>query len=250
MKKVLLAITLLVFGCDGRFVWVSNKDKQVKVMTKQEMNTNIAGVRFTFDDGPSLAYTPKILDILKKNNLQATFFVEGINLDGNSEQANERRDLLRRINNDGHWIGNHTYDHKDLCRMSEQKAEWEIEATQKLIEETIGHNFIWPPVTMRPPYGKKCRQLTKVIGHQHGISAGRLQAVYWDIDPREWERDLKTHQLKTADYVIDDIMKQYHNLHDEQGMKNMIIILHDTKKITVELLQKLIEKLSHTNNLK
>jgi len=244
MKKTLLLMILCLTACKGYHLrFEKDGEQKAQALDTPKMNTDLAGVQFTFDDGPDLAKTPKVLDVLKKYNLQATFFVEGINLAGGSEQAKERRELLKRMVNEGHIIGNHTYDHKDLCRLSMEKAAWELDATTTLIHEAIDPSGTkkYPVILVRPPYGKKCKTLTTLLNTKH------LIPWYWQIDPREWERDPKTHQFKTADQVLDGIMAQYHQLHDEQGMKHMTIILHDTKQVTVELLPKLLEKLSKQN---
>lgn len=227
-------MVLALTACKGYHLRFE-KDGEKKVeKTTPVMNTDLAGVQFTFDDGPDLAKTPKVLDALKKYNLQATFFVEGINLAGESEQALERRALLKRMVDEGHVIGNHTFDHKDLCRLSMEKAAWELDTTTALIKNSANY-----PVTLvRPPYGKKCRSLNKLLSNKN------LTPVYWQIDPREWERDAKTHQVKTPDQILEGIMKQYHQLHDDQGLKYMVIILHDTKQVTVDLLPKLLDTLS------
>lgn len=229
-------MVLSLTACKGyHFRLVRDGEPKAEAPVVPKMNTELAGVQFTFDDGPDLAKTPKVLDALKKYNLQATFFVEGINLAGETEFAQERRQLLKRIKNEGHIIGNHTYDHKNLCRLSPETAAWELDHTNDLIKTTAGIDRV---EYVRPPYGKKCKSLSKLL------STRKMTAVFWQIDPREWERDLKTHQFKTPDQVLDGIMAQYHQLHDEQGMKHMVIILHDTKQVTVELLPKLLDRLS------
>lgn len=234
MKRVLISIIFMLIGCNNKHLgWVSD-DKEQKQEVVPKLNTNLGGVQFTFDDGPNLAKTPKVLGILKQYNLQATFFVEGINLNGSSEETQERRELLKRIANEGHIIGNHTYDHKDLCRLNPTMAAWELDKTTELIKNTTGLNVEY----VRPPYGKKCKMLDKLL------STRKMVPVYWQIDPREWERDPDTHQFKTAAQVLEGVMTQYNHLHNEQGIKHMIIILHDTKQITVELLPILLDTLS------
>src|SRR5690348_9061425 len=113
MKKLVL-ILLAFAACDGKHLkWVSDKDmaaKEHKIEVVVQKLDTLGGVQFSFDDGPDLAKTPKVLDTLKQYNVRATFFVEGINLHGDSEQAKERRELLRRVVSEGHIIGNHTYD--------------------------------------------------------------------------------------------------------------------------------------------
>lgn len=232
MKKIIM-LMLILSSCNGRHLaWVPATEKVVvPTLEQKKINTNIAGIELSFDDGPSLVGTPKILEILKKYNLHATFFVEGINLVGDSEQAKERRLLLKQVMLEGHSIGNHSFSHKNLCLLSMQKASWEIDKTSELIKSATGLADV---KYIRPPYGKKCSMLNKIIAERN------MAAIYWDIDPREWERDLKTHQFKTSEQVVDSIMNQYNLLHNQQGIKKMIIILHDTKQITPVVLSKLI----------
>jgi peptidoglycan-N-acetylglucosamine deacetylase len=77
----------------------------------------------TFDDGPSAEYTPRLLDLLKARHLKATFFLIGQNVQAHPE-------LVRRIIADGHEVGNHTWDHPQLSKLSDERATDEIEKTQ------------------------------------------------------------------------------------------------------------------------
>jgi peptidoglycan/xylan/chitin deacetylase (PgdA/CDA1 family) len=233
MKKVLFLSVLMLMACKGRHLgWVSNEKNPVD--TKPKLNTDIGGVRLSFDDGPDLSKTPKVLELLKKYNLQATFFVEGINLAGDSEQAKERRELLKRIVAEGHIVGNHSYDHHLFTSLSRQKIEWEVDSTTKLIEDITGQKVS----LIRLPYGRTNKIVNNILKNRN------LASIKWQIDPREWEKDPKTHRTKTADQVINDIMAQYHQLHNEQGMSHMILLLHDTKQITIDVLPTILDMLT------
>lgn len=98
-------------------------------------------VALTFDDGPSSAYTPKILDILKENHIKASFFIVG-------ENAQMRPDLVERIYKEGHEIGNHTYSHPNVAAVSPFQTKMELNLNQRLFQEVTGHSM----TMFRPPY--------------------------------------------------------------------------------------------------
>jgi peptidoglycan/xylan/chitin deacetylase (PgdA/CDA1 family) len=85
----------------------------------------------TFDDGPSAEYTPRLLDLLKARHLKATFFLIGQNVQAHPE-------LVRRIIAEGHEVGNHTWDHPQLSKLSDERATDEIEKTQDAIRTACG----------------------------------------------------------------------------------------------------------------
>ena len=95
----------------------------------------------TFDDGPDSRWTPEILDILEKNKIPATFFVVGL-------QAEKNIPILQRIYRDGYEIGNHTFTHNNVAKMSAQRAELEMKLTRLLIESVTGRST----VLFRAPY--------------------------------------------------------------------------------------------------
>ena len=109
-------------------------------------------VVLTFDDGPHPSTTPHILDILKKRHLRAAFFVLGL-------QANKYPDIIKRMHDEGHIIGNHTYGHKNLTQLKPAQIKKEIESTNDLIEKITGER----PKFMRPPYGAVNKAVTAAI---------------------------------------------------------------------------------------
>src|SRR5262249_48607400 len=98
-------------------------------------------VALTFDDGPDPTYTPRILDILRHERVPATFFVVGANVE-------RSRGLLLRIYSEKHEIGNHTYFHPELAHTLPERLRFELNATQRLIQHTVGIST----VLFRPPY--------------------------------------------------------------------------------------------------
>jgi peptidoglycan-N-acetylglucosamine deacetylase len=125
----------------------------------------------TFDDGPSAEYTPRLLDLLKARHLKATFFLIGQNVQAHPE-------LVRRIIAEGHEVGNHTWDHPQLSKLSDERATDEIEKTQDAIRAACGVT----PVLLRPPYGA----LNKP---QHVWIPQRLKlnVIYWSVDTLDWK---------------------------------------------------------------
>src|SRR5436190_2021415 len=98
-------------------------------------------IALTFDDGPDPKYTPRILDILKQENVPATFFVMGKN-------GQAYPDILRREVNEGHEVGNHTFTHPNLGEIPGRVTDLELNATQRLIESITGRSTL----LCRPPY--------------------------------------------------------------------------------------------------
>ena len=96
----------------------------------------------TFDDGPHASNTPRLLDILRQRNIKATFYVIGKNVDNYPH-------LTRRIVAEGHEIGNHTYTHRNLKKLSDAQVLSEMARARISIVNATGVQ----PRTMRPPYG-------------------------------------------------------------------------------------------------
>ena len=124
-------------------------------------------VAITFDDGPRSDTTGKLLDGLKERNVKATFFMIGENIEKNQE-------LVRRINDEGHLIGNHTYTHVQLSAISADKACNEIIKTNEEIEKVTGIC----PKYIRPPYGSYSNKLLMKIN---------MIPVLWTVDPKDWD---------------------------------------------------------------
>ena len=98
-------------------------------------------IALTFDDGPDKDFTPQVLDILKKYDIKATFFVVGENVGWNPE-------ILKREYEEGHAIGNHTYTHINVAKRDYSEVDKEINKTQETIKKVIGKE----PSLFRPPY--------------------------------------------------------------------------------------------------
>jgi peptidoglycan-N-acetylglucosamine deacetylase len=129
-------------------------------------------IAMTFDDGPSPETTPRLLDILKQRNIKATFFMIGQNA-----QANPT--IVQRILAEGHEIGNHSWTHPQLSKLSDDRVTEEITKTQNAIKNACGYT----PVLLRPPYGAITARQKDWIEKQFGLSV-----IIWSVDPFDWKR--------------------------------------------------------------
>jgi peptidoglycan-N-acetylglucosamine deacetylase len=125
-------------------------------------------VALSFDDGPDVKNTSRILDILKENNTEAVFFCIGKKIAG-------QETLLKRMTEEGHIIGNHSYSHHPLFDLfSSQKMQAELKATNMAIKNVIGHS----PRFFRPPYGVTNPNLRKALYRSRLISVGWSMRSY------------------------------------------------------------------------
>lgn len=176
-------------------------------------------VALTFDDGPYPPYTQQILDVLKEKKVPATFFLVG-------ENAKEHPDLVREEAAQGHLIGTHTYDHKDLLRLSGTAIRAELSTGVKTVEDITGKR----PIFVRPPHGFKD---FSVMGQ---IAALHLRAVNWSVLPKDWTKP-------GVDVIVRRVVDGV-----EPGS---IVLLHDgdsparkaSRQQTVEALPTLIDQL-------
>lgn len=127
-------------------------------------------VALTFDDGPDNVYTPQILAILQREHVKATFFIVG-------QQAERHPQMMARIVRAGHAIGNHTFDHPDLARISLSHMNWEVTRTERDIARLTGQPNKW----VRPPYGSVNARVLAAIGRMG------YQAVNWSVDSNDWQ---------------------------------------------------------------
>ena len=126
-------------------------------------------IALTFDDGPGEA-TPLVLDLLRQAGIRATFFLCGENVERYPEYA-------RRIAQEGHEIGNHTYSHPRLLWRTPGKIAWEIERAQRIIAHHTGRQ----PALFRPPYGLRWFGLFPILARN------RMTMVMWSVNTFDWK---------------------------------------------------------------
>ncbi|MFF4436499.1 polysaccharide deacetylase family protein [Streptomyces sp. NPDC001621] len=146
--------------------------RKLKVRKEPILQVSGRGRRMvlTFDDGPNPAYTPHILDTLAKYDVRAMFFVCG-------ECVVDNRELLVRMADEGHVVGNHTWTHPLLTTMNRKEIRSEMERTSDVIEDTYGDRPQW----FRAPYGAWNRAAFEL-----GAELG-MEPMAWTVDTTDWE---------------------------------------------------------------
>lgn len=157
-------------------------------------------IALTFDDGPKVKVTEEILEVLKENDVKATFFILG---------ANGKRypKILEKIHDEGHQIANHSYNHPNLKKLPMSDVKKELESTNKVITDVTNKKVIH----FRPPYGA----LGKTQKEDLKKSLG-MESVMWNICPKDWEKP------SNADYIAKFLV--------ENAKDNGIVLLHDYGK--------------------
>ncbi|MGC0335940.1 polysaccharide deacetylase family protein [Streptomyces sp. SLBN-8D4] len=144
-----------------------------KTLVRHEPFLKVSGrgrtMVLTFDDGPDPRYTPHILDTLAEYDVRAMFFVCG-------EMAVDNQDLLARMADEGHVVGNHTWSHPLLTRLSRSRIRSEMERTSDVIEDAYGERPAW----FRAPYGAWNR-----AAFQLGAELG-MDPLAWSVDTLDW----------------------------------------------------------------
>jgi len=174
-----------------------------KAATYAQVRVDQPYIAMTFDDGPSAENTPRLLEILKQRNIKATFF-----LIGQSAAANP--DIVRRILAEGHEVGNHSWTHPQLSKLSDDRVTAEITKTQDAIKDASGYT----PTLLRPPYGAITPRQREWIANQFG-----LNIILWSVDPFDWKRP-------GASVITQRILSQVR--------PGAIILSHDIHKQTVD----------------
>jgi len=177
-------------------------------------------VAFTFDDGPDPKWTPMVLDILKKYNIKATFFLVG-------SQAEQYPGIVKRIVAEGHLIGNHTYTHANLAAIPPKEVQMELNATQWLIESITGRST----TLFRPPYDADSHptHLAELVPLKEVQDDLGYLIVMENIDPEDWARP-------GTDVIVDRVK--------ELRRDGSLILLHDAggnREQTVEALPQIID---------
>ncbi len=186
---------------------IKEETVQEEVRTPKEYTVDSSKqpcIALTFDDGPSI-YTDKLLDILKENDAKATFFVLG-------KSAKIQKKTILRMKNEGHQIGNHSWDHKDLKRVSIAELEHQIYDTNEVIRDITSE----APHIIRPPYGSF---------NQNVKDVSKMPIILWNLDPLDWKD-------RNADIVAERMKK---------AKANGIVLAHDIHKTTIDAIPEFIK---------
>lgn len=212
MRKTIYALILGVIVLIGISIKnISNKDMETGIFKKTSKldyedliikygNTDEKLIALTFDDGPDEDFTPQILDILKKYNVKATFYVIG-------EKVQYNKKIIKREYEEGHEIGNHTYTHINVSKNGYNKIKKEIGDTQSAVKSVTG---VYPK-TFRPPYRAISKDMCEIIKEKD------MNIVLWSyVDARDW-------QSPGVSSIVKSIETEIQN--------GCIILLHDYNKV-------------------
>lgn len=191
--------------------FASVKEAFAAIDTPQATTTS-KFVYLTFDDGPNAVYHPLILDILKKYDIQATFFLVG-------ENAKKFPEITDRTVAEGHKIGNHSLTHAFLPRLPIKKIAKEIQATTDILQSFYGKQLLG---LFRPPYGG----VNSAV--KTNARSRKLKLILWSVDPRDWSEP-------ATDELVERVVSHVHN--------GSNILLHSNHLATVKALPKIIERL-------
>lgn len=165
-------------------------------------------VAITFDDGPNPQYTPEMLAALKERNVKATFFLLG-------EEVEKYPEIVKQIQEEGHLIGNHSYKHEQLSKLTLDQACAQVTRTNELIYGITG---IYPSY-LRPPFGD---------WHQELDCKTNMVEVLWDVDTLDWS--IQNH-AKIVEKTLNDVQE------------DDIILMHDGYETSVTAAMEIIDTL-------
>lgn len=180
-------------------------DNGREIVAEQSLEKLVA---LTFDDGPHERCTPKLLDGLKERGVHATFFLMGESIDGNEA-------LVRRMKDEGHLIGNHSYRHTQLTKEGEDAVCASIEKAEAIIFDITGDR----PQYLRPPYGDWNEELECRMD---------LTTVFWSVDSLDWK-------LKNTAEIASRVLKRTES--------SDIILMHDIFPTSVEAALQIVDAL-------
>ena len=181
-------------------------------ITFNHVNAEGPYIALTFDDGPGKTTTPRLLDMLAKRGIKVTFFILG-------ESAQENPEILKREVAEGHEIGNHSWSHPNLGKMSDEAVRGQLQRTQDLVFQLTGIK----PRVMRPPYGSFTEHQRKWAHEQFGFPI-----ALWEVDPLDWK---KPGASVIAHRILSETRPGY------------IILAHDIHAQTIDAMEEVLDGL-------
>lgn len=212
MKKFpVLAWTVGIAAVALLAVWAVarvSQESSVPADAPAEVETQPRLIALTFDDGPRYATTSKLLDGLAERGVNATFFLIGEQIIGNEE-------LIHRMDEEGHQIGIHTYDHVTLTGLNRADFDAQVDKTRNMLKNILGHNDF----LLRPPYGM----------YDAGVQAmAECPIILWSIDPEDWGD-------KNVAREVEHIVKE--------AKDGSIVLMHDIYPQSVEAALQVVDRL-------
>lgn len=186
---IILIVILLFYSIIPTYFYKLKYNFKDKITSKEKV------IYLTFDDGPDKIYTEKFLDLLKKHDIKATFFVV-------ASFAKDNPEIIERMKKEEHLIGLHSFEHKNALIQSKSYTKYDFEESMKVMKElNVNVKFY------RPPWGH-CNMLTS-----GEIKKYNLKKVLWDVMAEDWQGDT------TTEIIVDKLLKR--------SRRGSIICLHD-----------------------
>ena len=180
----------------------------ILTIAEPQISSDVRRVALTFDDGPHPIYTEPLLDGLKERGVKATFFVTG-------ENASLHPDIIKRMYEEGHLIGNHTYTHIELTKSNREKFKQELVKTNEVLQDITGEEVLY----VRPPYGAWDKKLETELN---------MFPILWNIDPLDW-------CTSNSSCITQAVLKKV--------SETDIILMHDYYKTSVEAALMIVDEL-------
>lgn len=209
-------------------VWAAaiTQDRSPSLATLGETATSGGRVALTFDDGPDPNVTPQVLDTLQAYDVKATFYVVG-------RYVKLHPEIVRRIVEEGHSLGNHSYNHTSMSTLNAAQMNREFQATQNAVDKALGYKY--PMFTMRPPYGDPYYDGSGNLPIFQEVMRERgLFPVLWTPSPHDYLYDGQPGK------IIQRISELRAN---KQGpdQSDEVLLLHDSKQQSADALPGVIE---------
>ena len=187
-------------------------------------------ILFTFDDGPSKRTTPRLLDSLDRLGIKALFFVTSESFGNGNPWEREHADIVRDIVRRGHMIGNHTETHRQLPLLNNAEIEAELTRSGRKIAWAAGSY----PRLIRPPGGAMSKRVEWLLA-ENGYTS-----VIWAVYPADLEET-------TAEGVVRTFFRVLDRREQDTGDRGGIVLMHDTKRHSLEALPRIVEALERRN---
>jgi peptidoglycan/xylan/chitin deacetylase (PgdA/CDA1 family) len=182
-------------------------------------------ITFTFDDGPDHRTTPILLHQLDRFGIKAAFFVNAAKFHPNTAGGLENQAVLRDMHRRGHFIGSHTFSHKDITTLDEAGWRTEVDQVAYVIKGITGRR----PWIFRPPFGRfNAESLARL--NKEGYTT-----VMWNLDSGDWRAESAAKLFRNATKVL------------EENPKGGVMLFHDTNRSTVEAFPLIVEWIEERN---
>lgn len=209
-KVKIIVLLVIIFIIDFSYIQIQSHNIKISEYEKELLSkyNDKKLLVLTFDDGPS-KYTTQLLEILKKENIKATFFVLG-------EKVEKNQDIIASQYEDGHIIGIHSYKHVFFTKISDEEIREQISKTSDLITDVT--NIC--PTYIRVPYGIINARVKNILKEYN------LENILWTVDSLDWN-------YKNTQKTVSHVINTTHG--------NDIILMHDTYKTTIEAVEQIIK---------